>query len=209
MSIPERPACNGISEAERHLRDAGVVKIEPILAGAGYWGRAEAEFANALAHESNPERRQELSQRVEQLAYDLQGLVRDDREEILLREIQQWKKGIKSHGAQKRAHGAFPHRFPAFLSPVLRVLADGSYRSVEEIRQRVAAELRLTAQDLELRHDSIHQSVFVNKVAHALSRLVVHRNIVAGRKGQQIYRITPHGLDTFRAHPTDARVQDL
>lgn len=92
---------------------------------------------------------------------------------------------------------------------MLRVLADGSDHRVEEIRQRAAAELGLTPETLALQHVLAHQSVFVNKVAHALSRLVVHRAIVPSPKHHQTYRITPHGLEVFRAHPIGARIQDL
>ncbi len=74
MSVTERPARNGLSEAEKRLRDMAVMKIEPILAGTGYWGRADAEFADALAAETSSERRQEWNQRVEQLAHARQDL---------------------------------------------------------------------------------------------------------------------------------------
>ena len=53
-----------------------------------------------------------------------------------------------SENAGKRVHDAasrnnffaccFPYPFPAFLSPLLRILADGNDHGVEEVRERIA-----------------------------------------------------------------------
>jgi hypothetical protein len=210
----QTPNSPELTEVERHLRDARIVKMEPILAGTAYWGRAEAESANAVMAERDPKRRQKLNRRVEQLANELQDLSRSEREEILLREIERWKKeatgtGGPREGAAREKNIAFPHPFTVFLCPVLHILADGAEHGVEEIRRQAAAEIGLTPENLALRHDSINQSVFVNKVAHALNRLVTHHAIAGEPKHQQVYRVTPHGLDVFRAHPIRVRVQDL
>ena len=102
----------------------------------------------------------------------------------------------------------FPHKYPVFLSAVLRVLADAREHGVEEIHRRVAAEFALTIQDLEFKHDSTNQSVFQNKVACVFRDLVHHKCIVAAEM-KQSYRITDRGLDVFKAHPYDAQIADL
>ena len=82
-----------IEEIERRLREAKVVvKAEPILAGTGYWGRAEAEFANAIGDEKDPKRKGKMAKRRKELAEQLKDLSREEREQILLEEINKWKK---------------------------------------------------------------------------------------------------------------------
>lgn len=56
----------------------------------------------------------------------------------------------------------FPYPFPAFLSPVLRILADGNEHGVEEIRDRIAKEFALTPEQLLLRRRVAFPTVFVN-----------------------------------------------
>ena len=103
----------------------------------------------------------------------------------------------------------FPYPFPAFLSPVLLVLADGQEHGVEEIRERVAREFALTPEQLRLRRRVAFPTVFVNKVALALNRLVFHRAIGPGSGSGGSYRITSRGLDILKRRPTSARERDL
>lgn len=103
----------------------------------------------------------------------------------------------------------FPHPFPVFLSPVLRILADGHEHGVEEIRERIAREFKLTPEHLALRRRVAFPTVFVNKVALAFMRLVIHNAIAAGSAQGGSYRITAHGLEILKRHPTDARERDL
>jgi len=84
----------------------------------------------------------------------------------------------------------FPYPFPAFLSPVLRILADGHEHGVEAIRERIAREFALTHEQLLLRRRVAFPTVFVNKVALAFMRLVIHKAIVAGSTKSGSYRIT-------------------
>jgi hypothetical protein len=83
-------------EIERRLREGRIVKSEPILAGSGYWGRAEAEWWDLVAGEEDPRRRQEMMRRREKLAVKLQALTPDERERALLDEIRKWKRPRKS-----------------------------------------------------------------------------------------------------------------
>jgi len=48
---------------ERHLREGKIVKMEQILAGTGYWGLAEGEFANAAGDEKDPKKKKEMTRR--------------------------------------------------------------------------------------------------------------------------------------------------
>ena len=103
----------------------------------------------------------------------------------------------------------FPYPFPMFMSPVLRILADGREHGVEEIRERIATEFALTPEQLLLRRRVAFTTVFVNKVAFAFMRLVIHKAIMAGSAPSGSYRITAHGLDILKSHPTGARERDL
>jgi transcriptional regulator of NAD metabolism len=79
-------------EIERHLREAVIVRMEPILAGTAYWGLAEAESANVISAERDPKRKKEMIRRCEELAVQLKDLSRKEREQILFEEITKWKK---------------------------------------------------------------------------------------------------------------------
>jgi hypothetical protein len=81
---------------ERHLREAQIVRMEPILAGTAYWGRAEAEFANAMAAEEDLKKKKEMQGRYNELAERLKNLSIKEREQTLLDEIKKWKKERRS-----------------------------------------------------------------------------------------------------------------
>ena len=81
-----------IEEIERNLREGVVVSMERNLAGTGYWGRAEAESADAISAEKDPKRKKAMIRRYEELAVQLKDLSITERERILLEEIENWKK---------------------------------------------------------------------------------------------------------------------
>ncbi|MGH9437815.1 MAG: hypothetical protein ACRD22_07935 [Terriglobia bacterium] len=85
----------GPEERERRLREGKIVKIEPILSGTGYWGRAEAEFANLVSDEKNPRKKEKMARRRRHLAAKLKGLSPGEREQILLKEVEKWKGEMK------------------------------------------------------------------------------------------------------------------
>ncbi len=103
----------------------------------------------------------------------------------------------------------FPYAFPIYLSPVLRILADGEDHTVAEIRQRILAEFPLTPEQLSLKRAGHNVTVFINKVALAFNRLVSHKAIVSGHAVSESYRITDHGSEVFKRRPNDARERDL
>jgi len=103
----------------------------------------------------------------------------------------------------------FPYAFPAYLSPILRILRDGEDHPIQEIRQLILAEYPLTPEQLSLRRTGHNVDVFINKVALAFNRLVFHKAILAGQTVPGSYRITDHGREILKRHPDDARERDL
>ena len=103
----------------------------------------------------------------------------------------------------------FPYPAPAYLSPVLRILADGEDHSIEEIRRRILAEFPLTPEQLSLRRRVSFPTVFVNKVAYAFARLVLHKAIVTGKVLAESYRMIDHGREVLKRRPNYARERDL
>ena len=101
----------------------------------------------------------------------------------------------------------FPYSFPQYLSPVLRILADGEDHSIQEIRRRLLAEFPLTAEQLFLKRPGYSVTIFLNKVAFAFNRLVFHKAILQAVPGA--YRVTDHGREILKRCPNDARERDL
>ena len=81
---------------EKLLRTGRIVKEEPILAGTAYFGRAEAEFANAIGEEKDAKRGEEMDRRYKELAERLKSASREERERTLLDEIAKWKRELSS-----------------------------------------------------------------------------------------------------------------
>jgi hypothetical protein len=96
--VARNPKCrfgmgaNRWGAVEKHLREAQIEKIEPILAGTAYFGRAEGEFYNAMENEKDPNRRKEMRRRYEELAEKLKNVNTEERELALLDEIEKWKR---------------------------------------------------------------------------------------------------------------------
>jgi restriction system protein len=105
----------------------------------------------------------------------------------------------------------FPYSYPQYLSPVLQILSDGETHCTEEIRTRILADFPLTPEELEIKRPKYVCTVFVNKVAHAFNRLVLHKAIEGDppRPAPGAYRITDHGRGILDQHPNDARERDL
>jgi len=102
----------------------------------------------------------------------------------------------------------FPYSYPEYLSTVLHVLSDGADHAKAQIRERVLSRFPLTPEQLSLKHLSTNnQGVFVNKVAHAFSRLVIHKAIIEVEPDS--YRITHQGLEALKRRPEGLRERDL
>jgi hypothetical protein len=91
LSIPAWMRSDRIERVERHLREGRIVAAEPLLRGTGYWGRAEAEFANALSAETDLSRLESMNRRYEELALQLRDRTLEKREQILLSELNNWR----------------------------------------------------------------------------------------------------------------------
>jgi hypothetical protein len=83
---------DGIQAIEKHLREDEIVKMEPVLAGTAFYGRAEREFANTMGEEKDANRKEEMQRRYEEVAQKVKNLSRAERERTLLDEIEKWKR---------------------------------------------------------------------------------------------------------------------
>ena len=98
------------------------------------------------------------------------------------------------------------------LLPVLKVLSDGTNHQVEEIRERMKNQFRVTPSEIAQKNK--RGFVFVNRVAWALA----HLNMQTGplghtteinliRKG--VYRITERGIAILKNNPSKLGIKDL
>jgi restriction system protein len=85
------------------------------------------------------------------------------------------------------------------MLPVLRRLAVGGQQSSGDVRDAVAAELQLSAEDLAAMLPSGRQTTFKNRIAWALSYL--KQAGLAESPGRGIYRITTRGREVLAAPP--------
>lgn len=97
--------------------------------------------------------------------------------------------------------------FQFFFIPVLRITSDGAEHSMADIRERIAAELNLTAEDISARFATGNQSVFSNRVSW--SAIYLHRAQALERTKRGVFRITQRGRDLLDANPTKINVQVL
>jgi len=81
--------------------------------------------------------------------------------------------------------------FQSFFLPVLRLMADGREYPMAELREKVAAELQLTPEDLSQKLPSGTQTVFANRVAWAA--VYLHRAGTLERTKRGVFRITGRG----------------
>ncbi len=84
---------HGIAASNRKKPGEGKdVRVEANLVGTSYWRRAEAAFAIAIEDEKDPKRQLEMVRRFGQLAGQLNDLSSEERERVVLEEIENWKK---------------------------------------------------------------------------------------------------------------------
>ena len=92
------------------------------------------------------------------------------------------------------------------LLPVLRAVADGVEHPVEEIRKRVAEELRLTDDELKETHPASGQNVYVNRIAFALAHFNMGKAIAKRREG--VYQITERGRAILASGVRDLTINE-
>lgn len=92
------------------------------------------------------------------------------------------------------------------LLPVLRALADGNEHEVDEIRKRVAEELRLTVDEHKETHPKSGMNVYVNRVAFALAYLNMGKAITKRKEG--VYQIAERGKALLASGVKDITIID-
>ncbi len=73
--------------------------------------------------------------------------------------------------------------YQSLMLPVLQTLADGREVSVAEMRERVAARLRLSGEDLAEKPPSGRQSTFVNRTSWTVAYLAMAGLVDKPRRG--------------------------
>jgi restriction system protein len=89
--------------------------------------------------------------------------------------------------------------FQTLMLPVLSALRSGQEKASSEIRDLVADEFRLSAEELAAMLPSGRQGVYANRIAWALSYLKQARLLESPRRG--LYRITARGHEVLSASP--------
>ncbi len=95
------------------------------------------------------------------------------------------------------------------LLPVLRLTADGDDHSVEEIREQLKKQFKITTREADMTHEKSGRNVFVNNVAWALAHLVMGKLIECTATSGGLYRITARGVVTLKQNPPELAISDL
>jgi restriction system protein len=90
--------------------------------------------------------------------------------------------------------------FQTLMLPVLQEYADGKERLSRDVRDNVAAGLKLTAEDISERLPTSRQSRYINRVARAHTYLRQSGLLESARRGH--YRITERGRQLLASPPT-------
>jgi restriction system protein len=91
--------------------------------------------------------------------------------------------------------------YESFMLPLLRAVADGGEHHVRDVRDRLAAEFKLTPAERSEMLPSAKQSVFDNRVGWAKTYLDKAGLISSVRRG--VYRITEAGRAVLGERPKD------
>jgi restriction system protein len=97
--------------------------------------------------------------------------------------------------------------FQSFFVPVLRIVADRKDHSMSELRERVAADLALTPDDLNQKLPSGVQTVFANRVAW--SAVYLNKAGALERIKRGVFRITDRGKDLLALNVPRLTIRDL
>lgn len=94
---------------------------------------------------------------------------------------------------------------PSLLLPTLRMIAVGN--SVEEIRECLKEQFKITPDEAEQTHVKSGLNVFVNRVAWVFAHLVMGKVIVLKEEG--VYEITERGTSILKGNPLELTIGDL
>lgn len=89
--------------------------------------------------------------------------------------------------------------FQTFFVPALRATADRQEHTTPEIRERIAAIMDLTAEDLDQKIPSGTQTVFANRVTWSLVYMVKAGALKRPRRG--VFQITERGEQLLEKYP--------
>src|ERR1017187_6818057 len=97
--------------------------------------------------------------------------------------------------------------YQSLMLPVLRFAADRKEHSLAEFRQRIAAEFKLSDEELAERLASDSQTVFANRIAWAVQYLKSAAVIRTVRRG--VYVIADRGSSLLKTQPSEITVKIL
>src|SRR5579883_1014663 len=97
--------------------------------------------------------------------------------------------------------------FQSFFVPVLRCTADGAEHSMAELRDRIAADLKLTREELTQKLPSGVQTVFANRIAWTAVYLMKAGALERIKRG--VFRITGRGKELLALNVPKLTIKEL
>jgi restriction system protein len=97
--------------------------------------------------------------------------------------------------------------FQSFFVPVLRCVADGRDYSTAELRDRIATDLALSAEDLSQKLPSGVQTAFANRIAWSTVYLMKAGALERIKRG--VFKITPRGKELLALNLPRLTIQNL
>jgi restriction system protein len=97
--------------------------------------------------------------------------------------------------------------FQSFLQPLLRLTADGLDHETSELREKIAAEMQLTPEQLAEKLPSGLQTIFANRVAWSTVYLTKAKALERVKRG--VFRITDRGRELLALNLAKITVQHL
>lgn len=99
------------------------------------------------------------------------------------------------------------------LLPVLRVLADGTEHSSEDIREQIRIKFSIALDEVQQKHSN-GTPIFHNRVAWALAHLNMRRgplghSVAIEKVKKEVYRITEYGRAILSRNPSALAIKDL
>jgi restriction system protein len=97
--------------------------------------------------------------------------------------------------------------YQSLMLPVLRCAGDRKEHSVAEFRQHIAAELKLSDEELAERLASDSQTIFANRIGWAVQYLKAAVVLKSVKRG--VYQITDRGMAILKEKPSEITVKTL
>jgi restriction system protein len=97
--------------------------------------------------------------------------------------------------------------FQSLFIPVLRSMADGNEHSMSELRERIAADLKLTTEDISQRFPRSGETVFANRTAWSATYLSKAGALERVKRG--VLRITDRGKELLALNLPRLTIQNL